>query len=210
VNDAVLTILGGAGVHLLAVVSPGPNFLVISRTALAHSRRAALWVTAGVTLGAFTIIASGFLGASAVFTQSERVFNAARLAGAAYLIFLGLKALFGLVRHRTTADGPPVVVDAPTSIAAFRLGLLTIASNAKAFVYFLVFFTAVVAPDDPIVARVTLVVLMPSITFGWYALIATAFANDRMRDLYTRARTPIEVLFGVLLVGLGVEIAVAL
>ena len=209
-NDTVLTILGGAGVHLLAVVSPGPNFLVISRTALAHSRRAALEVTAGVTLGAFIIIASGFLGASAVFTQSERIFNAARLVGAAYLVFLGLKALIGLVRHRAAPDGPSVVVEAPSSTAAFRLGLLTIASNAKAFVYFLVFFTAVVAPDDPIVARVTLVLLMPSITFGWYALIATAFADDRMRNLYARARTPIEILFGALLIGLGVEIAVAL
>jgi threonine/homoserine/homoserine lactone efflux protein len=209
VTDTFLTILGGAGVHLLAVVSPGPNFLVISRTALAHSRRAALGVTAGVTLGAFIIIASGFLGASAVFTRSERVFDAARLAGAAYLIFLGLKALIGLARHRSTAHGPPIVGEAPTPAGAFRLGLLTIASNAKAFVYFLVFFTAVVAPDDPIVARVILVFLMPSITFGWYAFISTAFANDRMRGVYARARAPIEVLFGVLLIGLGVEIALA-
>ena len=208
-NDTILTILAGAGVHLLVVVSPGPNFLVISRTALAHSRRAALGVTAGVTLGAFIIIASGFLGASAVFTQSERLFNGARLAGAAYLVFLGFKALIGVARQRRTPYRTPVAGDAPTPTAAFRLGLLTIASNAKAFVYFLVFFTAVVAPDDPIAARVILVFVMPSITFGWYAFIATAFANDRMRSLYARARTPIEILFGVLLIGLGVEIAIA-
>jgi len=209
-GEVLLAILAGAGVHLLAVVSPGPNFLVISRTALAHSRAAAQWVTAGVTVGAFLIIGSGFLGASAVFTRSERLYDTLRLMGAGYLAYLGIRALWGLWRAKG-GDTPEAALagPAPSPTAAFRLGLLTIASNAKAFVYFIVFFTAVVPPDLPVAARATLVIVMPAITFGWYSFIAWAFSGHLVRGWYSRLRGPVEFGFGVLLLLIGIEVAIS-
>lgn len=208
--SVVTAVLAASGIHLVAVVSPGPNFLVISRTALAHSQGAAMWVTAGVTTGAFFIIGSGFLGASAVFTRSERLYDGVRLAGAAYLAYLGFKALWGLRRSRSPVSGEdPVDGPSPGAVAAFRLGLLTIASNAKAFVYFMVFFTTIVPPDLPLAARVTLVVVMPAITFTWYSFIAWAFSGHLVRGWYGRLRTPVELLFGVVLVVIGIEVAIS-
>ena len=209
-SDPVLAVLAGAGVHVLAVVSPGPNFLVISRTALAHSRGSAMWVTAGVTTGAFLLIGSGFLGASAVFTRSERLYDALRLAGAAYLAYLGLKALWGLWRSRVVAvEASTPAAAFPSPSAAYRLGLLTIASNAKAYVYFVVFFTSIVPPDLPVIARLTLVVVMPAITFTWYTFIAWAFSGDTVRGWYARLRRPVELVFGALLLLIGIEVALA-
>lgn len=207
----MLAVLAGAGIHLIAVVSPGPNFLVISRTALAHSRRAAMWVTAGVTTGAFVIIGSGFLGASAVFTRSERLYDALRLTGAAYLAYLGTRALWGLWHTRGIGgdDAPRPAGPAPGAPAAYRLGLLTIGSNAKAFVYFIVFFTSIVPPDLPVPARATLVLIMPAITFAWYSFIAWAFSGHLVRGWYARLRRPVEFLFGSLLLIIGLEVALA-
>jgi threonine/homoserine/homoserine lactone efflux protein len=210
VNGVLLPILAGAGVHFMAVVSPGPNFLVISRTALAHSRRSAMWVTTGVTTGAALIVAAGFLGASAVFTRSEPLYRSVRLIGAAYLVYLGLKALWGVRRNTSgavEAGRPETELD---PLAAYRLGLFTIASNAKAFVYFLVFFTSVVPPSVPLMSRLILLVVMPAITFGWYSMVSAAFSGDRARTWYARARRPLEFVFGVLLIVIGAEVALTI
>lgn len=208
--DPVVAVLSASGVHLLAVVSPGPNFLVVSRTALAHSRGTAMWVTAGVTAGAAVIITSGFLGASAVFTRSEGLYDSLRLAGAAYLAYLGARALWGVWRSPSSASvGSRRGPSSPGEGAAFRLGLLTIASNAKAFVYLFVFFTSIIPPDLPWSARASLVVIMPTITFTWYSLIAWAFSGERMRGWYSTLRAPVEIVFGALLVFIGVEVALA-
>lgn len=208
--SAVAAVLAGAGVHLLAVMSPGPNFLVASRTAMAHSRRAAQWVTVGFTTGSFAIVLAGFLGASAVFTRSERLYETLRLAGAAYLVWLGLKALWSLWRSRGAEPREAGPVGAtPTAAQAYRLGLLTIASNAKAFVYFVVFFTSIVPPDLPVAARATLVVVMPLITFTWYSFIAWAFSGNLVRGWYARLRIPVEALFGCLLLIIGIEVGLS-
>lgn len=207
-SNAVVAVLAGAGVHLLAVMSPGPNFLVASRTAMAHSRQAAQWVTVGFTTGSFALVSAGFLGASAVFTRSERLYDALRLVGATYLAWLGLKALWGLWRSRPS-EVPAATTPAPSNAQAYRLGLLTIASNAKAFVYFVVFFTSIVPPDLPVAARLTLVVVMPLITFTWYSFIAWAFSGNLVRGWYARLRAPVEALFGCLLLVIGIEVAVS-
>lgn len=205
-SEAVLAVLAGAGVHLLAVISPGPNFFVVSRTALAHSRVAAQWVTVGVTTGAVVIVTTGFLGAAAVFTRSDRLFHGLRLVGAVYLCWLGAKALWSVKRSVSpfAATSP---ADPPAPIAAFRLGLLTIVTNAKAFVYLVIFFTAVVPPDLPLAARATLVVVMPAITFSWYSFVAWAFSGAAVRRWYARMRVPVEILFGVVLLLIGIEVA---
>lgn len=210
VSSPVIAILVAAGIHLLAVVSPGPNFLVISRT-VGPPKSAAQWVTIGVTVAAFLLIGSGFLGASAVFTRSERLYDGLRLAGATYLAYLGLRALWGVWRsrgiavHDVTPAGP-----APTRSASFRLGLLTIASNAKAYVYFVVFFTSVVPPDLPLAARFTLVIVMPSITLAWYSFISWAFSGNVVRGWYSRLRIPVELVFGGLLLVIGIEVALSI
>ena len=69
--EAVALIGTAAGIHLLAVMSPGPNFVVISRNALAYSRRSGLFTTLGVTSGVFILLAAGFLGITALIPQSD-------------------------------------------------------------------------------------------------------------------------------------------
>jgi threonine/homoserine/homoserine lactone efflux protein len=210
-SDSLLAILAGAGVHLLAVVTPGPNFLVVSRTALAYSRATAMWVTVGITTGAIIIITSGFLGASAIFTRSERLYDSVRLVGAAYLAYLGIRALWGWWRSRSTDPTGPMALagPAPGPGAAVRLGLLTLASNAKSFIYFMVFFTSIVPPDLPTAARVTLVVVMPSISFSWYSFVSWAFSGHLVRGWYARLQRPVELVFGFLLLFVGIEVALS-
>jgi threonine/homoserine/homoserine lactone efflux protein len=81
---ALLSILTIASVHYLAVISPGPNFLIVTRSALGSSRRAGMLATGGVATGSLIYIILGFLGISMIVAQPVWLFNLLKLLGAVY------------------------------------------------------------------------------------------------------------------------------
>lgn len=208
--EAVALVGTAAGIHLLAVMSPGPNFVVISRNSLAYSRRSGMYTTFGVTCGVFLLLAAGFLGITALIAQSETTYNAVRLVGAAYLIVLGGRSLLEARTTRVVApnlDGanPGGLDDA----ASFRMGFITSLTNPKAAVYLLAFFTTIISVDTGLGVKITLLFLMPSITFSWYSLMAWLFSHPVLRDRYARFERWAHVAFGILLVVLGVGVALS-
>ena len=92
--DHFLIILSILAVHLGAVASPGPNFLIVSHNALAGSREAGLATARGITTVAVLYIGGGMLGFAAIVARSPLVFTVVKLLGAAYLIGMGLRTLF--------------------------------------------------------------------------------------------------------------------
>lgn len=208
--EAVALIGTAAGIHLLAVMSPGPNFVVISRNSLAYSRRSGMFTTAGVTCGVFILLAAGFLGITALIARSEATYNAVRLVGAVYLIVLGGRSLLEARTTRVVAptlDGTrPGGLDA---VASFRMGFITSLTNPKAAVYLLAFFTTIISVDTGLAVKITLLFLMPSITFSWYSLMAWLFSHPVLRERYARFERWAHVAFGILLVVLGVGVALS-
>ena len=93
-----------AAVSALVIVTPGQDTLLTVKNTLAGGRRAGVLTAVGVSAGqaVWTIFAS--LGLTALLVASETAFLALRLAGAAYLVFLGLQALVAAFRHRTEAN----------------------------------------------------------------------------------------------------------
>ena len=208
--EAVALIGTAAGIHLLAVMSPGPNFVVISRNSLAYSRRSGMFTTAGVTCGVFILLAAGFGGITALIAQSETTYNAVRLVGAAYLVFLGVRSL---IEARTTRVVAPVldgvVAGGLDDGASFRMGFITALTNPKAAVYLLAFFTTIISADTAVGAKLTLLFLMPTITFGWYSFMAWLFSHPILRRRYARFERWAHVAFGCLLVVLGAGVALS-
>ena len=197
-----------AGIHLLAVMSPGPNFAVISRNSLAYSHRSGMFTTLGVTCGVFILIAFGFLGITAVIARSETAYNTLRLAGAAYLVVLGVRSLAAAGRTRVVApDLATAIGDGLGPVPSFRMGFITAITNPKAAVYLLAFFTTIISVDTPVVVKLSLLFVMPSITFSWYSLMAWLFSRPILRRRYARVERWTHVAFGVLLIALGVGVA---
>jgi len=81
-----------AGMSLLLIVIPGPSVLFVIGRALAQGRRAALTTVVGNTLGAYTLVVAVALGVGSIVERSVLVFTMLKLAGAAYLVYLGVKA----------------------------------------------------------------------------------------------------------------------
>lgn len=209
--EALALVATAAGIHLLAVMSPGPNFVIISRNSLAYSRRSGMYTTIGVTAGVVILVVLGFLGVTALIERSETAYNAVRLAGAAYLIVIGVRSIgeSRSVRGTGTHSGR-IGESALGAGASFRMGFITALTNAKAAVYLLAFFTTIVSVDTPPAVKVALTIVMPSITFAWYSLMSWLFSHPRLRRRYLRFEPWVHLAFGILLVGLGVAVAVSI
>ncbi|MFO7527669.1 MAG: LysE family transporter [Marinobacter sp.] len=184
--------------HLLAVVSPGPDFAVMLRQALCQSRRNALLSAAGVGAGILVHVTYSLLGIGLLIKQSVMLFSVLKVAGALYLAWIALQCL------RARAGGIHVEtgsVPAQSAFAALRLGFLTNALNPKATLFFVALFSVVISPGTPLVIQAGYGIYMAVATAVWFALVAVFFTLPRVRQAFSRFGHWLDrIMGGVLLV----------
>jgi threonine/homoserine/homoserine lactone efflux protein len=196
------SIAGVLAVWLLAVVSPGPAFLVLSRMAAGRSRAAALGTALGIALGALLFAALTMWGLAVVVTRISWVGYALRIAGAAYLVYLGI----ALLRSHPGAQLDVAATGPGDAVHGLRTGLLTALTNPKAIAFFLSLFAVALPPDLTTGGKVFLLAAGFMIELGWYALVALALSTRRLRESYARMRTAIDRVLGSALIALGVRL----
>ena len=190
---------------LLAVISPGPDFAMVTRNSLTLSRRAGVLTALGIGLGVLVHLTYTLLGVGLLIEQSLWLFNAIKLVGAAYLIYLGvtmLRAKPGVA----PADGaaPPA-----SDWSALRTGFLTNALNPKTTVFIVSLFIQVVHPDTPLAVQIGYGAFISVAHMVWFGLVALCFSAGAVRERLLAVRHWIDRLFGGLLVGFGVVLAAA-
>lgn len=143
----VFALLTLAAAHLLAVISPGPSLLVVTRTAMAVSRQAGLWTALGFAIGSLIWAAAALFGLNLLFVVAPWLYTAMRVGGALYLLYLAVM----LWRHaRAPFDLAPAGRKLSESgRASFRRGLLTQMSNTKVVVFMGSILVALLPPDPP-------------------------------------------------------------
>jgi RhtB (resistance to homoserine/threonine) family protein len=204
---SILTI---AGIHLVAVATPGPNFFISAKHGLTYSRSAGLLTTAGVATGTLIHITLGLLGLSTLVAQSIWLYNLLKYLGAAYLLYLGIKALLTRKKEQPGWAGLHTGQAQPISLEqAYRIGIVTCLTNPKSVIYFFALFTSVISADTPLAVKLTLVILLPVISWLWYSLVALSFSLGPLKQWYNRFYRWVETIFGLLLVGLGLKIALS-
>ncbi|MEH3148148.1 MAG: LysE family transporter [Methylobacterium frigidaeris] len=191
-------------ITLFAVVSPGPDFAMVSRNSLVLSRRAGLLTAVGIGLGVAVHVAYTLLGLGLVIRQSLVLFTALKLAGAAYLIWLGLRML--AAKPSAPAEAPPA---APSDAAALRTGFLTNALNPKTSIFIVSLFMQVVQPDTPLAIQVAYGAFIMAAHALWFAVVALVLSQTGIRRRILAAGTWIDRAFGLVLAGFGTALAVA-
>lgn len=195
-------ILGVLAIWMLAVVSPGPAFLVISQLAAGRSRAAAVGASAGITVGAMTFASLTLWGLAIVVTQIAWVGTVLRIAGAVYLVYLGLS----LFLKASSASAEPPAPREGDALAGFRVGLLTALTNPKAIAFFLSLFAVALPHDLPTTHKLGLLACGFVIELGWYLLVSFLFSTEWLRSRYARARATIDRTLGSGLVLVGVRL----
>ncbi len=192
-------------ITLLAVISPGPDFAMVSRNSLLLSRRAGVLTAVGIGLGVLVHVGYTLLGLGLLIQQSLWLFHAIKLAGAAYLVYLGVKMLRTQPSH-----GVPEAASAPLSDgAALRTGFLTNALNPKTTVFIVSLFLQVVRPGTPLSLQLGYGAFISAAHVAWFSLVALCFSAGAVRSRLLAARHWIDRAFGGLLVVFGVLLALS-
>ena len=194
---------------LLLAVTPGPGiFYVLART-LAGGRREGFQSSIGTFFGGLFHVFAAALGISAILAASAVAFHTVKYAGAAYLIFLGIK----MIRSRNAALQDNTAVEGSTpSRGAFRQGILTEALNPKTALFFLSFIPQFIAPERGHIFLQFATLGMLSVTLNTAAdLLVVSLATPLERKLKSspsfRARQ--RTASGLGMIGLGAYVALS-
>lgn len=196
-----------AVVHLLAVISPGPDFALISRNSLVYSRRTGVWSSVGLALGILIHVTYSLVGIGFIISRSVLLFSVLKYLGAAYLIYIGWKS-FRAGAVRVASEDPNQREDV-APLAALRMGFFTNVTNPKATLFFFSLFTQVISPQTPIFVQALYGIEMSGATFAWFALVAAILSHERVRERVAKFQHRVEQAFGVLLIALGIKVAFA-
>ena len=191
--------------HLLAVISPGPDFVMACRNALFYSRKTGIWTAVGFGIGIAVHISYALFGLAWVVAQSVTLFNIIKYLGAAYLIFIGIQSF---ISKSATLDFEvsPKKNDIPVWVA-IRMGLITNVLNPKATLFFLSLFTIVVDPEVSVLEMTIISIILISTTILWFSLVAVLMTQKRMRMAFDRYQSVFNKSLGGLLIAIGVKIA---
>jgi threonine/homoserine/homoserine lactone efflux protein len=204
-EPGTLVLFGLAALALLIV--PGPAVLYIVTQSVGGGRRASLVSTLGLHVGSLVHVAAAALGLSSLLVSSARAFEVVKYAGAAYLVYLGLRRL--LERPR---DAELAVDGGPTLVRAFRRGIVVNVLNPKTALFFLAFLPQFVDVSRGSVALQIVVLGLLFIVLGlvsdglWALAAGTASGWLRSRTGFARGE---RYASGGVLVGLGVATALS-
>jgi RhtB (resistance to homoserine/threonine) family protein len=193
-------------ITILAVMSPGADFAMVTRNSMILSRRAGVLTAVGISLGVLVHVAYSMLGIGLVIAQSILLFNVIKLFGAAYLIYLGATMLRAraLPPAQADAEAPPV-----SALAALRVGFLTNALNPKTTLFFVSLFPQVISSHTSVVEQLGWGAFISLTHLVWFAFVACVFSSRIARDAIARVRHLIERTIGGVLVTLGVGLALS-
>ena len=190
----------------LLTITPGPDTMLVLRNTLRGGRADGLRTTMGISSGLIVHATLSALGLSLILVRSAAVFDVVKLAGAAYLIWLGVQSL------RAAWRGVPEVTlaAAPRVARPFREGLLSNVLNPKVAVFYLAFLPQFIAPGDPVLLKSLLLAALHMVMgFAWLSCVAAA-VHSAQRFVSSRAtRRWIDGVCGTVLVAFGVRLALA-
>ncbi len=191
--------------HLLAAASPGPDFALVTRQALRHGRKAAIWTSLGISLGLSIHLLYSTAGLAAVVVHSAQGMILIKLLGGGYLLFLGVKGLWA----------KPAVTEALASEAGevrgtgFRhllTGFFCNVLNPKAPIYFLALFTVILSPDMPPGILAVYGVWIMFLQMAWFTLLSVLLANPRLRHYLLKRGHWVDRIFGATMLALGIRV----
>jgi len=200
--------LAFALVAAVVTVAPGADTLLVVRNSLRGGRRDGMLTAIGIGCGLYVHALLSAIGVSAILAHSAQAFLVLKIAGAAYLAWLGLQSLRAGIRGAPAAVPENAPAAAMPAIRSFREGLLTNLLNPKVIVFYLALLPQFLTPGDPVLAKS---LLLAAIHFaeGLVWLSVVAWAVDRSRRLFLKPalRRWMDSVCGTILIGLGAKLA---
>ena len=193
---------------LLSAMLPGPDFALVTKNSILHSRRAGLFTSLGVGSAILIHITYCILGLAVVISQSLLLFSVIKYIGAIYLIYLGITSI--LTRHSSSIETRAQHSSQKSKISdftAFRQGFLCNLLNPKATLFFLALFTVIIKPETPKLWELAYAIEMFIIITAWFCSLTVILSHRRVLRMLNKIEKYIEKIVGIFLIGFGVALA---
>jgi threonine efflux protein len=197
-----LTLLG---VHLLAAMSPGPDFFIVLKNSL-QSRKIGLFTSLGITAGILVHLLYSFFGLALLIAKSVLIFTVIKYAGTMYLFYLAYKAFKA---KKTNIESSKQRTFAATPLKAFKEGFITNVLNPKAAIYFVSLFSIIITPELTFQDSLFIGAIILSSTMAWFTVVTVGFSLKSIIHLYHKFETKIQKGFGVVLTMLGIKVLIS-
>jgi threonine/homoserine/homoserine lactone efflux protein len=202
--EDLTAILGVIAALTVGVVSPGPSFVLVARTAISSTRTDGVAAAIGMGAGGVVFAVAALLGLQGLLLAVPSVYLVLKILGGLYLAYLG-------IRIWLSAKQPLPVVGLPTGrttkLKSLVLGFTTQVSNPKTAIVYASVFAAFMPATQSLAFDLALVTLVFTIETSWYAVVALALSSERPRIAYLRHKAWVDRIAGGVMVALGVKLA---
>jgi len=202
-------------VYVMIVISPGPNFVLVTRYSLRHSAGLALVVTLGLAIGATINASITMFGVGGLIVAYPAFGFVISILGGGFMGYLGLAALLSAVRERAlvAANGAPLEAAGPADpaepaaraenpMSALQKGLWVNLLNPKGIVFFIGLYAPLIAHAN-LATKGALLAVSFTVEILWYGLVIAILSRPRFRNLYSRASFSIDCVLGLVLLLIG-------
>jgi len=199
---ALFGMLAALGV---GVVSPGPSFVMVARTAVAHSRIDGICAALGMGLGGLAFAVAALLGLQGLMLAVPSFYVGLKVLGGLYLAYLGL-CIWRSAKQPLGFGDQALSVGKSTAGRSVARGLMTQLSNPKAAVVYASVFAAFLPAAPTPGFDLAVVALVFVVESSWYALVAIALSSQRPRGAYLSCKAWIDRGAGGIMVALGLKL----
>lgn len=198
--------------HFLALISPGPDFLLVVRSALRNTRRRALGVALGIALANGVYIALCIVGVGAVLAHSLWLMTLLKILGGLFLLYVAWQAMrarksdYAFIHAADHASAGDRASAAPSFWREFALGMFSGLSNPKNILFYLSLFSVVLTPQVGTGLSIGLDLWMTALVFVWDAAIIFVLSHRPVRQAFGKLAFYFDKLAGALLGLMGAKL----
>ncbi|PSW03409.1 LysE family translocator [Photobacterium lipolyticum] len=206
--NEITTLLTLLTVHVIALMSPGPDFALVVQNAGRYGRQTGISIALGLSLGILLHSILSLTGASLLIHQQPMLFATLQAAGGCYLLWLGIGAVKGVLLPILRPASSPLKTATPLRVIANRKqalakGFTTNILNPKALVFFLSLLSTLVPVDMSFGGKVTAIAILWVTSFSWFAMLAWLLTGKRLQKKIQQWTPCIDGICGVLFVTIG-------
>ncbi len=207
--EAYSSLLAVAFVSLIAAISPGPDFCIVLKNSLSHSRKAGLLTAVGVAVALIIHLSYTLLGIGVVIAESPFLYALIKYAGVGYLFYIGLSSIIASYKKAPSIEVNFAKSDNQiTSLKAFTQGFLTNALNPKAAIFFISLFSQFIEPTTPMINRFEYVFVNWSVSLGWFLFLSYLVTAKKFLGKIDQFRLYIDRIMGGALMILGLKLLI--
>ncbi len=189
-------------INFLAMLSPGPDFFVVSRNAILYARKPALLTGLGVSTGVIIHVSYCVVGLGFVLQNNTMLYSVIQYAGAAYLIYLGARTFMS----KPYSHGPSQNENSLLGGQAFRQGLLTNLLNPKFSLFLISLFAQLIEPNTPLFFRIVFGSALVLENLIYWSALVMALQHRTVRQWLGKSQVSISRVFGIILILIAIRL----